>query len=280
MTLLQRTARQVADVFGRNSGLVRHARPIYERTLSALSTDGGIPWTINGEPFRISPFHRHRMGHVYDPSVAAWLAERVRPGDVCFDIGANVGVYALQFARWIKGHGRVVAFEPNPTSADALRRHLAMNGFSRYTDVVQKAVASRCGVQTFHMAGADGMSRLGEPNPALAGRTRVTEVEVITVDDYRSKSGLNPDWMLIDVEGFEFEVLAGARRTLARRGAELTVVVEMHPDAWEVAGWTRPRAEAFVDSLGLRVQALSGQADPFGSYGHVLLENVKEGARA
>lgn len=280
MTLLQRTARQVADVIGRNTGLVRHARPIYERTLSALSADGGIPWAINGQPFRISPFHRHRMGHVYDPTVAAWLAEHVQPGDVCFDIGANVGVYALQFARWIKGHGRVVAFEPNPTSAQALRRHLAMNGFSSYSDVIQKAVAGRCGVQTFHMAGADGMSRLGRPNPELAGRTRPTEVEVITVDDFRRTSGLNPDWMLIDVEGFEFDVLAGARRTLARNGAALNVVVEMHPDAWDVAGWTRPQAEALVASLGLRARALSGQSDPFGSYGHVLLESVKEGVRS
>ncbi|HTW87784.1 MAG TPA: hypothetical protein VMD75_07240, partial [Candidatus Binataceae bacterium] len=58
----------------------------------------GIPWEINGEVFRIDPHQRHRLGHDYDAAVAQFLARRVQRGDLCFDIGANVGVYALQFA--------------------------------------------------------------------------------------------------------------------------------------------------------------------------------------
>jgi FkbM family methyltransferase len=269
--VLQQAARGVAGILGRDSGLVKGARPIYERTLAFLSGSRGIPWTINGADFRISPFHRHRMGPVYDPGVAVYLAQHVAPGSTCLDVGANVGVYALQFARWTGPDGRVVAFEPNPVAAAALAEHLRMNDLAGRVEIVPAAVAETSGMQTFHMAEADGMSRLGVPNPEIAARTRSTPVRVITLDEFCAQYAVAPDWLLVDVEGFEFAVLAGARRTLARLRGRIHVVVEMHPDAWTVAGWSRGSAQALLDELGLAAVSLSGHADPLDSYGHVLL---------
>lgn len=270
MSLLQRTARQVADAVGRESALVKHARPLYERTLAAVAGGRGMTWTINGEPFRISPQHRHRIGRVYDPEVAAWLSGHVRPGAVCLDVGANIGVYALQFARWTGAAGRVVAFEPNPVSARALREHVAMNGFTPVVRVVEAAVSNTAGTQVLHMHDADGMSRLGAPNPEIAALTRAASVQVVTLDAFCRDEGLRPDWILVDVEGFEFSVLAGARETITA-GRAPALVVEMHPDAWAVAGWTRASGEALLRELGLEIRSLTGAVDPLDDYGHVLL---------
>ena len=49
------------------------------------------------------------------------------------------------------------------------------------------------------------------------------------------------------------------------------IVVEMHPDSWEVAGTSRADAESLLRELGLRAEPLSGQADVFASFGHVWL---------
>jgi hypothetical protein len=49
------------------------------------------------------------------------------------------------------------------------------------------------------------------------------------------------------------------------------IVVEMHPDSWEVAGTTRADAESLLGELGLRAEPLSGQVDPLATYGHVWL---------
>ncbi|HJR60730.1 MAG TPA: FkbM family methyltransferase [Vicinamibacterales bacterium] len=269
--MLQQAARGMAGILGRDSGLVKGVRPIYERTLAVLSGNRGIPWTINGEDFRISPFHRHRMGPIYDPAVAAYLAQQVKPGSTCLDVGANVGVYALQFARWTGPSGRVIAFEPNPVAATALAEHLRMNDLAGRVEVVPAAMAETSGMQTFHMAEADGMSRLGAPNPEIAARTRPTSVRVVTLDEFCDRHAVAPDWLLVDVEGFEFAVLAGARRTLARLRGRINVLVEMHPDAWAVAGWSRASAEALLDELGLTAVSLSVHGDPLGDYGHVLL---------
>jgi FkbM family methyltransferase len=272
MMPLQRAARGVAGVLGADSFVVKRARPLYERTLALVSGNRGIRWEINGAPFRISPRHRQRMGQSYDPEVARYLAASLRPGSVCLDIGANVGVYALQFARWTGQTGRVIAFEPNPVSAAALAEHVRMNGFGDRVEIVQAAVADTAGTRIFHMADADGMSRLDAPNPELEGRTAPTEVRVTTFDELCGERGLVPDWVLVDVEGFEFAVLAGARRTLAAVRTPLKIVVELHPDAWSVAGWSRDSAEALLEDLGLEATSLSGHRDPFAAYGHVLLQ--------
>jgi FkbM family methyltransferase len=278
MIALQRAARGVAGVLGAHSPLVRRARPMYERTLAFLSGRRGIPWEINGAAFRISPFQRHRMGSTYDPEVARYLAAGIRPGATCVDIGANVGVYVLQLARWTGRSGRVIAFEPNPVSAAILAEHVRMNGFEDRVEIVQAAVAEASGTQTFHMADADGMSRLGAPNPELAGRTTPTTVRVTTLDEFCADRAIVPDWVLVDVEGFEFSVLAGARRTLAACAGRINIVVEMHPDAWAVAGWTRASAEALLAGLNLAAVSISELADPFASYGHVLLRPLERPA--
>jgi FkbM family methyltransferase len=271
MKSLQRAARGVAGMLGTDSLLVRGARPMYERTLALLSGGRGIAWEINGAPFRISPLHRLKMSAVYDPEVARFLASSIRPGATCLDIGANVGVFALQFARWTGERGRVVAFEPNPVSAAALAEHVRMNGFEPRVEIVQAAVADRPGTRVFHMADADGMSRLGAPNPELGDRTTPTTVRVTTVDEFCAERGIVPDWILIDVEGFELSVLAGARRTLSAAGARLNLIVEMHPDAWLVAGWSRATAETLLEELGLEAVAVSGHAEALSAYGHVRL---------
>jgi hypothetical protein len=78
--------------------VIRLFRPWYETVLDWTTGGHGIPWTINDVTYRIDPRHRHQLGAAYDARVAQWLAARVRPGQIAIDVGANVGVYVLQFA--------------------------------------------------------------------------------------------------------------------------------------------------------------------------------------
>jgi FkbM family methyltransferase len=240
--------------------------------LEHISRGRGVPWAINGVTFRVDPRHRHRLSPNYDAPVAAFLAKRVRTGDVCINVGANVGVYVLQFANWSMPSGRVVAFEPNPWALAVLRRHVAMNRLSDRVDVVPAAVADAAGEGVLHACEADGMSRLGAPNPELDGRTSALRVPVLTLDDYFERAVVAPAWLLVDVEGFELSVLAGARRLLATSGRNLRILVEMHPDSWALTGHTRSSAEALLAEIKRIPVALIGQRDPLGVHGMVCLE--------
>ncbi|MEP6506591.1 MAG: FkbM family methyltransferase [Gemmatimonadales bacterium] len=266
---LQSSVSWLTKRVGHDSAAVRMFRPPYETFLEAASGGRGIPWEINGESFRIDPRHRHRMGHEYEPEVAAAICERLSPGMTFVDVGANVGVYALQMARVVGPRGRVVAFEPNPAALQCLTRHVRLNGFEDRVTIVPLAVGIRAGTATLFTNVADGMSRLDEPNPFLRS-TQSVSTRVESLDNYFDTEGQDPDVLLIDVEGYEIDVLAGARRLIERSRRKLSIFVEMHPAAWDW-GTSGTDARGLLAELGLRPVPLTGQSDPLEEYGSVEL---------
>ncbi|MFL6285990.1 MAG: FkbM family methyltransferase [Pyrinomonadaceae bacterium] len=271
MNLIQETARLAAGFVGRESRLVRRMRPAYESFLEWSSGGRGVSWAINGVSYRIDPHHRHRLGKDYDAPVAAFLRERVKPGAVCVDVGANVGVYVLQFAHWSAPSGRVIAFEPNPGALAVLRKHVRFNGLTGRVTVVPAAVSVSAGVATLYAADADGMSRLGEPNSAIAERAREINVATVTLDEYCERERLAPDWLFMDIEGFEIAALEGARNLIESRGAAMGIVVEMHPNAWGSAGTDRAQLERLLKELKLESAPLTGQTYALDEHGLVYL---------
>jgi FkbM family methyltransferase len=276
---LQRVGTGLADLLGRDSRVIRSVRPLYEGVLRALSFNQGIPWEINGEIFRIDPRFRHMLGHNYDADVAKFLCARLREGATCFDVGANVGVYVLQMARWVGARGSVVAFEPNPAALAVLRRHVAMNALEGSVTVVPKGIGSRKDVLSFFSFGADGMSRLAAPNPLIEDRAVESSVEVTTLDDYVEETGVAPDWVVMDIEGFEIHALRGFERTLAKLSDRVGVVVEFHPQAWASSGSSEVEARELLRELRRSPVPLTGQKDPWRDHGLVHLARERSGGR-
>ncbi len=271
MSLLQATGRTTAGMLGRESWLIRRLRPIYESFLDWSSFGKGISWPINNVTYRIDPRHRHRLGQEYDAPVAAYLKERVQPGAICLDVGANVGVYVLQFAHWAGPTGSVVAFEPNPVARAVLQKHVEMNGLNSQVKIVPSAIGASCGEAELFAADADGMSRLGEPNEAIAERTSKLTVSLTTLDAYCEAEDLKPDWLFIDIEGFELAALSGARRLIKSRGEKLGIIVEMHPGYWASTGMSVDDAKSLLDELNLHAHPLTGQSNALNDYGLVAL---------
>lgn len=271
MNLLQGVARRVSGTLGRESWLVRRLRPAYESFLEVSSQGKGVPWKINGVTYRIDPRYRHRLGQTYDASVAAFIRKRIRPSSLCLDVGANVGVYVLQFAHWSGPTGRVIAFEPNPRAREVLQKHIELNGLSERVEVVPVAVGEAFGSATLFAAEAEGMSRLGAPNELIADRVEEISVAVVALDKFCEARSLQPDWLLMDIEGFEIAALTGARGLIERRKGRMGIIVEMHPNLWDSANTTRASAEALLGDLGLRAIPLTGQTDPLGQHGVVHL---------
>lgn len=253
--------------------LVRRAgRPVHEALLFVIGR-GTTPWVINGETFRIDPRYRNEMGPVHEPAAAALLTERVRPGAVCFNVGANLGAHVLQMARRIGPSGRIVAFEPNPAAARILDRHVRANGCADRVMVVESAVGAVRGRAAFFAQGVDQRARLGSANPGLAGPAATLTVDVESLDDWAKAHRLTPDWLIVDVEGFEEAVLAGAAELIAGHPA-IGIVIEFHPDAWSDAGTTRASMAALLTRLGRRAVSLDGLSDPLSGYNQAVLEAV------
>lgn len=248
------------------------ARTLHEFWLAVVGR-GSTPWMINGERFRVIPRHRREIGQHHDPAVSALLKSRLTPGAIAMNVGANVGVHVLQMARWVGPAGRVVAFEPNPEAMQALSRHVAINDFADRVTLVESAVGAAPGRAVLHAQGADQRARLGSANPGLSGPLDRIDVPVTTLDAWCAGHHLRPDWLLIDVEGFEEDVLRGAE-TLIRTHPGLGVLVEMHPDTWADTQTTQASMSALLGRLGRRAVSLTGAGDPLRSHNIAILEPV------
>jgi FkbM family methyltransferase len=137
----------------------------------------------------------------------------VRPGDVVYDLGANVGFYTLLAARLAGPTARVVAFEPVPRNLGYLRRHIALNQCENVT-VVAAAVSDRSGTARFRDGPAHTVGTLARDGGGYDGGGYDGggyDVEVVALDAY---PGPAPRVIKIDVEGAEADVLRGASRLL------------------------------------------------------------------
>jgi FkbM family methyltransferase len=273
----QAIARAANRVTSYDNPIRRFVTPAYELLLYGLSLGRGMPRRINGEEFFVDPRVRYLILEHHEAAVADFLRARVRPGQTCLNVGANLGSYALQLARWSAPDGTVVAFEPNRATAAILRRHVRMNGMENRIRVEPVAVGRAAGhAELFDTRPGSGISRIGAPHPYLAtshpgARPASIEVPVVSLDDYCAARGIAPDWLIVDVEGYEFEVLLGARETILRRGAALSILVEMHPYAWEDGARERQTGMEIVRELRRTALPLDGQHDPFGEAGVVAL---------
>jgi FkbM family methyltransferase len=140
-----------------------------------------------------------------------FYAQFVAPGDLVFDVGANVGNRTKAF---LKLGCRVVAFEPQASCAATLRKR-----YSRHPSftLVEEALGSKPGHSVMKIGSESALSTLSDDWVAQAGQTgRFKEhawtstqpVVVNTLDQAITRHG-TPGFVKIDVEGFELEVLAG-----------------------------------------------------------------------
>lgn len=130
----------------------------------------------------------------------------VKPGDVIYDIGANVGFYTLLSSVLTGNSGHVFAFEPLPGNLRYLRKHLELNYISNCS-VIEAAVAGEEGEARFESRAERTEGRLS-PIGTIVVRT-------VAIDSLLAQGGIRPPSLIkIDVEGAEIECLRGAARTI------------------------------------------------------------------
>ena len=213
-------------------------------------------------------FNREHWGH--RAAQRELLRQFVPRGGLAFDIGANRGEVS---GTLLELGARVVAVEPNPVLADEIERH-----FGRDVEVASVAVGAETGKAKLKLGRDTGHSTLSEewleraPTPDRWEGSVVTEVT--TLDALIEKYGL-PDFIKIDVEAYEAEVLAGlsaqpealcfeyqtammevAERCLARLGPNYEFALTRGEDPSLVSGW--------MDAAGARDLLRSLDPDTYG----------------
>jgi FkbM family methyltransferase len=170
-------------------------------------------------------FQLARTGE-YEPALSALLRAWLRPGDICLDVGANIGYFTLLAAACVGPGGQVHSFEPHPRTYAALGRNVALNRFAHVHLNPLAVNHDGSAVQLWYGPEIDsGLASL-RPNNALL--THQLACPGITLDAYAAQQALGPVRALkLDVEGAEWLALQGARRLLSGPNRPALVALEV-----------------------------------------------------
>jgi FkbM family methyltransferase len=231
---------------------------IYLRALTLQTRGKGLAASLpGGETVRVLPEYGFLS---WNPDEYRAFRDAVRPGMTALDVGANVGAYSLLLGQWVGPSGAVAAFEPAPDVHDGLRRHIHLNALDAIVTPVRAAVGAEAGTAHLVVAKTPGESRLAT---SADGDATTVAVPVTTIDEFCAQAHLTPDFIKIDVEGAELDVLRGARETIRRTRGRLSLFVEMHPSRWRSSGLTLTAVRAELDAQQLDAVSLTAGADPF-----------------
>jgi FkbM family methyltransferase len=154
-----------------------------------------------------------------EPETIEWL-DGFQPGDVYWDIGGNIGVYALYASK--KPGVRVVAFEPSPLNYFALSRNIEMNGVGDTLSAFCLAFCDSSQLEYLNMSSFEigsAMASFGETRD-FTGKDFFPVFRQgaigMSIDDFVERFAPPfPNHLKIDVDSIEGKIVAGAAKTLA-----------------------------------------------------------------
>ncbi len=171
----------------------------------------GIFLTIQSGPLKgkkwIATSGKKFITGKFEPYKSEAFLKEFIPGSIFYDIGAHIGYFSAIACSLNAGKGHVYAFEPRPDNSNFFRRHMKANKFEGFT-LTQAAVSAKEGEVRFN-------ANTGTATGHISPMGNLT-VKVISIDR-QFEAGVipAPDFIKIDVEGGEIEVLKGCEKVIS-----------------------------------------------------------------
>jgi FkbM family methyltransferase len=194
------------------------------------------------------------------------IIERFLPkqGDIVVDIGAHMGRYTIIGAKRVGAQGKVVAIEAHPGNFEMLNRNIKLNQLTNVIPLNYAVYSKETKIKLYLPEVESGYTIY---NTIMSNRARTedkfVEVNANTLDYILQSKGITDvNWIKIDVEGAEFEVLKGASNVLSK-SKDIALLIEVHGlDNY------RPILE-FVSSYNFKIEF--EKSNKTGDWRHIVL---------
>lgn len=179
---------------------------------------GGIKYLIwTGEDVGKKILYLRR----YESDETEFFNKVIKPGDICLDIGGNIGYYSINFSRFSSSSGKVYVFEPVERNELVIRLACKLNNLNNI-EVIRSAVSDCNGDVLLNIPENDSAYAYLADNSGLGS----VSVSCITLDKFIATKNIKKVSVLkIDVEGAEYKVLKGAKALLSDLEARPNVVM-------------------------------------------------------
>jgi FkbM family methyltransferase len=208
IAVLQSIPKNVARTLKLNKGIEQVLGKLWKGAI--VETEGIKYALVDEESFEIIKDFEGFMSLWFKP----------QEGEVMIDIGAHIGKYALSGARFVGEKGTVLAVEPNPANYEILRKNIRLNNLGNVVALNLAAWDRECILELFtgHLGGHHSTKidwKLG------ANRAEAKRMDIVLKENGITKV----DWIKVDVEGAEWEVLHGLAVTINESKPRMVVEV-------------------------------------------------------
>lgn len=247
--LLYQLRRVAEHPFNRGRPLKAMARYLRWQVSSRLALGPVAVEIIDGVSMLLRPGAAGGTSNIYfglaEFDDMAFALHLLRPGDLFFDIGANLGAYSLLACAT---GATVAAYEPAPRLREELNVNIRMNAFAAQTTVRPVAVAGAAGTVRLALPG-DGRAPTTHIAADHAPHEGTIEVEAVTIDAEMARFARAPRLIKIDIEGHELPALLAASAALA--APDLWGVIIEFTDQGKAYGYSDAALHELLVAAGL-----------------------------
>jgi polyisoprenyl-phosphate glycosyltransferase len=208
------------------TAMLRQLQPmIGQGTVKAIEVDAGelrlklangAKFVWDPEDVRTAP-NIALLDGTYESQELAVLSDLTSTAEVIFDVGANVGWYAIQLAGGAFSNSKIFCFEPVPSTRAKLSRNIRLNSLEDRIKVFDFGLSDKGGTAQFFLPEASGSVAASAKNLHPEEPVVQLEVRLETLDEVVAREQIDRvDLVKCDVEGAELSVLRGAMRVIER----------------------------------------------------------------
>ena len=163
--------------------------------------------------------------------------ELIKNKNYVLEIGGHIGYFSTLFEKIVGPGGKVDVFEPSPENLKYLKKNITNQGNDSVINVIEKGAGEIDGILDFYIDPITGQNNSfvkefqgfynnRENSIDKKAKLKRIQVDVISLDNYFENNNLLPDFVKIDVEGFELNVIQGFKKTIEKSKPKLMIEVQ------------------------------------------------------
>ena len=164
------------------------------------------------------------------------IKDKIRYGMNIIDCGSNIGFYPLFERKLIGNHGKIYSFEPDQRNFTLLDKNIKLFDKSNNTFIYKQGLAEKKSLQNFIITNESNLNTISSGNDdKFLSKYKIDDIHEInctSVDEFISDNEIKKiDFIRMDIEGYEVEVLKGMKKTL--NNMKPSILIETHPHFYD-----------------------------------------------